>query len=338
MIPTAIDVHSHFFPREFIRLVRQEGTPHGAFVEHRDGVEVLTMPGAPPVSLGPQFIDPQARLFTLETLRITTQALSLSPPMVYWAPSDLGRRLAEAFNEGIAEICRIYPGRFVGLATLPMPDVQASLAEMERAHRHFGMRAVYVGTSVRGRYLDEPQFWPVWELAQELGMLVCTHPQTYLGAGVLDRVHLFNSVGFPVETAVMVTRLIYAGVFERYKNLRLVLAHAGGVFPLLLGRLDHSYQNRPECRTAIPQPPSAYLKHLFFDTVAHSDLVLRFLVETVGPARVLLGSDAPYDMADRDPVGRVTRLGLPPDQEGAVLGFTARKLLGMEARVDLTDP
>ncbi len=333
-----IDVHSHFFPREFVRLVRQDGPLHGASVERRDGVDLLAMPGHPPTSLGPQFIDPEARLSTLETLGISLQVLSLSPPMVYWAPADLGQRLARAFNDGIVEICGTYPGRFVGLATLPMQDVRASLAEMERAYRDLGMRGIHVGTSVRGHYLHEPQFWPVWERAQELGMLVCTHPQSTLGAEVLDQYHLWNSVGFPVETAVMVTRLIYAGVFERYKNLRVVLAHAGGVFSLLLGRLDHSYHNRPECRGAIPQPPSAYLKHLFFDTVAHSELALRFLIETVGPACVLLGSDAPYDMADSDPVARVRRLNLPPDQEAAILGSTAMMLLGMEERVDSTDP
>ncbi len=337
MSDLVVDVHSHFFPREFVRLVREDGPPYGASVERRNGVDVLAMPGHAPTSLGPQFIDPEARLFALKPLRITVQVLSLSPPMVYWAPGDLGQRLAQAFNDGIGEICVTYPGRFMGLATLPMQDVRASLAEMERANRDLGMRGIYVGTSVRGHYLHEPQFWPIWELAQELGMLVCTHPQSNLGGAVFDQVHLWNSVGFPVETTVMVARLIYAGVFERWKNLRLALAHAGGTFPLLLGRLDHSYRNRPECRGAIPQPPSAYVKHLFFDTVTHSDLALRFLIDTVGPAHVLVGSDAPYDMADGDPVARVRRLNLPPDQEAAVLGSTAMTLLGIEQRADSTD-
>ncbi len=327
-----IDVHSHFFPREFVRLVREKGPPHGASVDRRDGLEALRLPGPPPIALGPQFIDPEARLVNTEAMGIAVQLLSLSPPMVYWAPRDLGVALAQSFNDGIAEICHTYPGRFVGIATLPMQDVEAALVEMERASRELGMRGMYVGTSVRGHYLDEPQFWPLWERAHQLGIPVFTHPQTNLGAGVLDRFHLFNGVGFPLETGAMVARLIYSGVFEKYENLRIVLAHAGGIFPALLGRLDHAYHHRAECREAIPHPPSAYLGHLFFDTVAHSDQALRFLFATVGSSRVLLGSDAPYDMADGDPVARIRRLGLPADQESAILGSTAMGLLGMEAR------
>jgi aminocarboxymuconate-semialdehyde decarboxylase len=325
----AIDIHSHFFPREFVELVGQEGPPAGAGVERSGGVAVLSMPGHPPVSLTPQFVDPEARLARLDARGIGVQALSLSPPMVYWAPAPLGVALARAYNDGIAALCRQHPERFVGLATLPLQDVQAAVTEATRAVRELGMRGVYLATSARGHYLDEPQFRPVWEVAQELGVPVFTHPHTHLGPDELGPYHLFNTIGFPTETAVLVGRLIYSGLLDAYPTVPVVLAHAGGTAPFLLGRLDHAYRNRRELQGAIPSPPSAYLKHFVFDTIAHGDAALRFVIETVGAARVVVGTDAPYDMADDDPAARVKRLELPAEDEDAILGANAARLLGV---------
>lgn len=324
-----VDVHSHFFPRDFVRLVRTLGGAHGASVEGQGERETLVLPGHPPIPLDPQFVDVEARLARTQALGITVQVLSLSPPMVYWAPPQLGVALARAFNDGIAEICRAQPGRFVGVATLPLQTVPDALEEIDRATGTLGMRGLYLGTSVNGHYLDDPLFWPIWERAHTLGLPVFTHPQTNLGADVLGGFHLFNSIGFPVETATAAARLIYAGLFERYPNLRVVLAHGGGVLTLLLGRLDHAHRNRAQCREAIPESPSAYLRHFFFDTVTHSDLALRYVVESVGPSRVVLGSDAPYDMADADPVARVRRAA-PDEAIPQILGATASQLLGLD--------
>lgn len=327
-----IDVHSHFFPREFLRFIRDRGAPHGASVDRLSESEVLVLPGHPPVLLDRQFVDVDARRASLRSMGISMQVLSLSPPMVYWAPPGLGADLARAFNDGIAEICREHPESFIGVATLPMQDVRASVAEAERAVGDLGMRGIYLGTSVNGRYLDEPEFRPIWEFAHNLHLPVFTHPQTHLGSQVLAHYHLFNSIGFPVETATMAARLIYSGVFESWPNLRVVLAHAGGVFPWLLGRLDHAHRNRDQCRQAIPEPLSAYLRHFYFDSITHSDLALQYLVEVAGARRIVLGSDAPYDMAEADPVGRVERLGLDASDQKAILGSTAEDLLNFDGQ------
>ncbi|MER3457208.1 MAG: aminocarboxymuconate-semialdehyde decarboxylase, partial [candidate division GAL15 bacterium] len=248
----AIDVHSHFFPGEFLVLVEREGERYGAGIRRGEGTRQLIMPGHPPVPLLPEFVDVEARLRYLEARGIGLQALSLSPPMVYWAPPELGGRLARAFNDGIAEMCRHFPDRFVGLATLPMQDVKAALEEAERAVRGLGMRGVYLATSVNGRYLDDPAFEAVWALSAELGIPVFVHPTTHLGQDVLGRHHLFNTIGFPTETAAFVGRLIYSGLLDRLPGVRVVLAHGGGVFPFLLGRMEHAHRSRRELQEAIP--------------------------------------------------------------------------------------
>lgn len=328
-----IDVHSHFFPKAFVELIRRHGAPYAASVDSRDGGDWLVMPGHPPIPLGPQFVDVEARREALRAFGIDLQALSLSPPMVYWAPPDLGRELAEAFNDGIAEICREHPDTFVGLATLPLQQPALAVQEAERATTALGMRGLYVGSSVRGVYLDDPRFEPLWEFAQARRVAVFTHPHNQLGAEELDRYHLANTIGFPTETAVLAARLIYAGVVRRHPAVPVVLVHGGGVLPLLLGRLDHAYGMRPESRGVIPQPPSAYVRHFYFDSVTHSRPALRFLVETVGVERVVLGSDAPYDMAEADPVGRVRELGLEPAATEMILSETSATLLQLSMPV-----
>ena len=325
----AVDVHSHFFPEAFIRLIRSHGRPVGASVDRRDGVEWLTMPEHPPVPLTPLFTTIAARRARLQELGITAQALSLSPPMVHWAPAALGVQLARAFNDGILEIQASFPDQFVGLATLPLQDVDAALQEMDRAVG-LGMRGIYVATAIGGRYLDAPQFAPMWEAAASRSILVFIHPQNHIGREVMDRWHLFNTVGFPVETAVLATRLIFSGTLDRHPSLRIVLAHGGGVLPVLAGRLDHAYRQRAEVRDAIAAPPSTYVKRFYFDTVTHHDLALRFLLDLVGPQQVVLGTDIPYDMADPEPLARIRRLGLAAPAAAAVVGESARKLLHWE--------
>jgi aminocarboxymuconate-semialdehyde decarboxylase len=322
-----IDVHSHFFPEEFLGLLEREGPAYGAGLDRRAEVAILSMPGHPPVPLSAQFVDPDARLARLDVQAIAVQALSLSPPMVYWAPAGLGVALARAFNDGIAALCRRHPTRFVGLATLPMQDVGAAVGEMTRAVRELDMRGIYLATSVRGCYLDDPQFRPVWEHAHRLRVPVFTHPHTHLGAVELGSFHLFNTIGFPTETAVLMGRLIYSGLFAAYPDVRVVVAHAGGTAPVLLGRLDHAYRNRRELQQALPEPPSAYVRHFVFDTIAHEDRTLRFVIETVGVERVVVGTDAPYDMADDEPAARIARLELPDRDQAAILTRTAARLL-----------
>jgi aminocarboxymuconate-semialdehyde decarboxylase len=123
-----------------------------------------------------------------------------------------------------------------------------------------------------------------------------------------------------------------SGTLERLPGLRLVLAHGGGSLPFIAARMDHAYAVRPECREAIHHRPSTYLRRMYFDTITHGDEPLRFLIEAVGPDRVLLGTDYPYDMADAAPVRRLSRLRLAADDEAAIGHENARRLLRLNDR------
>lgn len=325
-ITPAVDVHSHFFPERFLRELMREGQAHGARVEERDGERLVWSSPHQVAQIGPVFYDVPARLEAIARWGITLQALSLSPPMLYWAPPALGRELARIFNDELVAICRAHPDRFVALATLPLQDVDAAVAEMERTSRA-GCRGVYIGTNVRGRYLDAPEFAPLFEAAERLELPVFTHPLNNAGEDRMSGWHLGNSVGNPGETALAGARLIMSGTLDRFPRLTIVLAHGGGSLPFIAARMDHAYAVRRECRTAIPRRPSAYLKRVYFDTITHGDTALRVLIDAAGSSRVLLGTDHPYDMADADPIRRIERLALPSSAEQAICHRNARRLL-----------
>ncbi len=326
-----VDVHSHFFPDRFLRALERESASYGGRVETRGTERIVWSSPHQSARIGPVFYDVAERLRALDRWGITVQALSLSPPMLYWAPPALGRELAALFNEELAAICRAHPGRFVALATLPLQDVEGAIAEAERAERA-GCHGLYIGTNVNGRYLDDPGFAPLWERAERARLPVFTHPLNNAGEDRMSGWHLANSIGNPGETALAAGRLIMGGVLDRYPGLEVVLAHGGGSLAFIAGRLDHAYAVRPESRAAIPQRPSAYLRRLYVDTITHDDRALAFLIGAAGPDRVLLGTDQPYDMADPDPVGRLRRLELPEADTQAIAARNAVRLLRLDAR------
>src|SRR5579864_7472326 len=321
-----VDVHSHVFPERFLAALDRAGARHGAKVETRGGERVVWSSPRQRSTIGPVFWDVAERLAALDRWGIAVQALSLSPPMLYWAPPDVGRELAAVFNDEIAAISRAHPDRFLAFATLPLQDVEAAVAEAARA----GCRALYVGTNVNGRYLDDPSFGTLWECAVRHRLPVFTHPLNNAGEDRMSEWHLGNSVGNPGETALAAARLIMAGVLERHPDLDVVLAHGAGTLPFLLGRLDHTYAVRDEVKAALRRPPSAYLRRFYADTITHHDSALAFLLDAAGPARVLLGTDLPYDMADPDPAARLRRLPLSPASIAAVESANAARLLRLE--------
>ncbi len=324
-----VDVHSHVFPDHFLRALARDGAAYGTRLEERGTDRIVWSSPHQSARIGPVFYDVPERLAALDRWGITVQALSLSPPMLYWAPPALGCDLAALFNEEVAAICRAHPDRLVALATLPLQDMDGAVAEAARAVRA-GCRGLYVGTNVNGRYLDDPAFAPLWEFAQRERVPVFTHPLNNAGEDRMGAWHLGNSIGNPGETALAAGRLIMGGVLDRYPGVEVVLAHGGGSLAFLAGRMDHAYAVRPECREAIPARPSTYLRRLYVDTITHGDQALAFLVTACGAGRVLLGTDHPYDMADVDPIGRLRRLELPPSEMTAITGQNAVRLLRLE--------
>src|SRR5918996_5615071 len=325
----AIDIHAHFVPEEYLRLIEAEGEPHG--------VRLRRDPNGPMIIVGQAIIGPitahyydlDLRLKAMDRQGVAVHALSLMPPMVYWADGSLGLRLAKLVNDAMAEAARLHPDRFVGLATLPLQDPEAAIAEAERAVTDLGCRGIYVGTNVRGKELTDSSYLPVFERIHALKVAIFLHPLNVIGAQRLTNYYLHNLLGNPFDTAVAAANLIFSGLLDRFPKLQICLPHAGGAFPYLIGRLNRGWKVRDECK-ALKKPPSSYLRRFTYDTISHAPESINYLIKLVGADRVMLGSDYCFDMGYERPVKVVTALKLSRADQEKILSGNAARLLRLE--------
>ena len=321
-----IDIHAHFVPEEYLRIIELEGEARG--VRLRSGPDgPLILVGQVPVGpITAHYHDLDLRLRAMDAQGVTVQALSLMPPMVYWADDALGLRLARLVNDTLAAASRLHPDRFVALATLPLQDPEAAVGEVDRAVTELGCRGIYVGTNIRGKELADPSLLPVFERIHNLGVPIFLHPLNVIGTQRLANYHLHNLLGNPFDTAVAAANLIFGGLLDRFPKLRICLPHAGGALPYLIGRLNRGWKVREECR-ALKRSPSSYLRRFTYDTISHAAEALDYLIKLVGVDHVMLGSDYCFDMGYERPVEVVTALELRRSDQEKVLGGNATRLL-----------
>lgn len=323
-----IDIHAHFYPQRFLRLLDEEGESFGIRL-HRGNAKglVIEMGGGSLGPLKPAFTDLDIRLKEMNRRRVDVHALSLTRPMIYWANGALALKLARAMNDAVAEANQAFPDRFVGLAVLPMQETSLALEELERAFRLPGVRGVYLGTNVNGRDLSDPDFFPVFQRIEELRLPVFLHPIHVMGAERLKPYFLYNLIGFPVDTAVAAAHLIFSGVLDRFPRLIFCLPHAGGALLSLIGRMNRGHRISEMCRKT-KHKPSAYLRRFTYDTISHDPGTLLYLIRLVGADRVMLGSDYCFEIGYDRPVEVVTRLAsLSRPDQAKILGSNAARLL-----------
>jgi aminocarboxymuconate-semialdehyde decarboxylase len=329
-----IEIHFHVVPFPFLESLRrgdlssvvevETRRDHDALIFHAPP-EIVVEPG---ISVRPHHCDEKLLLAAMDARRLDAAAISPPPELfLYWAAPETGGHIARIMNDGMAHLARAHPHRFLPLATLPMQNPAQAVLELERAITVLGLRGVALCTHVGGRDLDDPRYAPVFATAARLGVPIFLHPQN---AGEIDRLkdyHLWNVIGFPLETTITATRLITSGVFERYPTLSIVLAHGGGYLPYQLGRLDHAWRTNRDEFGGLPRAPAEYLDNIYCDSLTHDSQALRFLIDRVGADHVVLGTDYPFSMQCATPVEAIEALALPPRQHAAVLGETLSRLL-----------
>lgn len=326
-----VDIHSHVLPREMMEAIRARPRDYQMRVEQRDGGEVFIRDDKHSTPLYAEFHDADAKVEGMDRKGIDISVISVTPVVFfYWLPADAGLAAARIMNDGIARMAARRPDRLRGMATLPMQDCDAAVAELERVVEEHGFRAIELGCRIRGELLAEPKFRPVLRRAQELGVFVFTHP--YVAGALppdLDCYYLGNLVGLPLDTALMAAHLMLGGTLDELPGLNVVLAHGGGYLPYQIGRLAHGYEVRKEAKARTQNSPAALLRRFYFDALTHDAAALEFLVEKAGADRVAIGTDAPFDMAEDDAVAMIEGLtGLDREQRDRILGKNALALLG----------
>jgi aminocarboxymuconate-semialdehyde decarboxylase len=331
----AIDMHNHFAAPEVIDFLAREGKHYATRIVERGGRRFFLIQENAMRPIDGPISDAAARIADMESKGITIQAISCVPFLMYpEVAADLGLAIAQVNNNALASLGLQDPVHFIPLASVPMQDPSAAARELERVAK-MGLRGVEIPPRVVERHLDETGFEVFWEAAESLGMVVCIHPFDAAPTGALARYFLGNLVGNLYDTGLAASLLIYGGVLERHPNLKIVLYHAGGALPALVGRLDMGYHLLPECKHAIPRPPSTYVGQFHFDIIAHNPEMLRYLVKTYGAGRFVLGSDYPLPAGLADPVKEIKALALSAADEAKIIEGNASDLLRLPSMHEL---
>ncbi|HUX66848.1 MAG TPA: amidohydrolase family protein [Terriglobales bacterium] len=324
-MPTILDVHNHYYPPAYLKAL-QAGESAVEVSYDEQGNPRLHYPGDYNIAV-PGQRDLAVRVQMLDATGIDLQVYTMTTPGVHVESPATAVRLAQMVNDDFAAGMARYPGRFSALATLPLNDPAASVRELERACRQLHLPGAMLFSNVNGIALADPRFWPLYELADELGAILHIHPTDPVGVEAMREYWLMPLVGFLMDTTLAAAQLVFSGVPERFPRIRWVLSHLGGAIPYLAERLDRGYRAFPDCRAHIPRPPSEYLRQFYFDTVNFDPEALMLAVGFAGAGHLLAGSDYAHQLGSPALMLQSLRaLPLPEADRDLILGGNARRL------------
>ena len=344
-----IDAFPHILPRRYFdRMIAAASGPASYMQKRTAGVPCL--------------YDLDERFRVMDRFEGYVQVLTLSsPPVEALGEPALTRDLARLANDEMADLVRRYPDRFLGFAaSLPMNDPDAAVREAERATSDLGALGVQIYTNVNGLPLDDPRFEPLFARMAELDRAIWVHPART--ATMPDypsenrsKYELWWVFGWPYETAIFMSRLIFSGHLDRYPNLRILTHHAGGMVPHFAGRigpgLDQLGARTPEedlgaLARRMRKRPFDYYKMFYGDTALFgAEHAVRCAIEFFGVDHMLFGSDMPFDPEKgpqfiRETIANLDAIGLSAADRQRIDEQNARRVLRIasprerEARVE----
>lgn len=334
-----IDIFNHVMPQAYLELVKSHSKEPG-MVKRMSSLRMLW--------------DIEHRVAMLrEKFPEVQQVLTLGLP----SPELLGDaahspEFARVANDGMAEMCRKWPKEFPAfVASLPMNNPRAALDEMDRAINRLGARGVQIITSVAGRPLDDPEFFPVFERAtRHHDVAIWMHPARpasrpdYAGEPK-SRYEIWQVLGWPFETSVAMARMVFSGLFDKLPKLRIITHHCGGMIPFFAGRAETLWAqlgsrsadgDEAQVLKNLKKPPIEYFKMFYGDTVLGGAAApLACGLAFFGADRVVFASDCPFDpeggpMYIREGIRSIEELGLPEGDKRKIYFGNAMGLLKLK--------
>ena len=306
--PMIIDMHAHALAEGFLSDLcthpiagmscQKDG--HGGFLIRRPIDDA-------PRSLDKNLHDLPHRLDSLKRRKVERQLFGPPPGQISWPGGVAAKEWAHAIHKAQAKIAAEAEGLMEPIAVPCLAEPAKTVDELRKAVDDYGFRAVSLPTTAGGRALDDPEFEPLFGYAENAGLVLIMHPVSATPPTRYGMYGIQVLVGWPMESTLAITRLIFGGVLERHPELKMVVVHGGGNLVFLRGRLNAAYEATgweadPYYRKNITQPPSAYLARLLYDTCALSTDSNKFVIDTMGADHVVFGSDYPFDIGD--PEGR----------------------------------
>jgi len=237
---------------------------------------------------------------------------------------------AQRINDHLAGIIDRYPGKFVGFGSIGFGDCQQSIAEVDRCIQKLGFKGLQVFSNIGNKVLDSSEFMPILKHIGMLGVPIHLHPAIPLNRIGLDSANLFLPLGFPYDSSLNTLRLIQSGLFDETPDLKLIVAHVGGVIPYLWGRIGTYSAPSPLVPDAprLAHPLDHYLRRLYVDTVCYNVEALKCCYEVMGAEHLLYGTDHPfgrYDVAAE----LVQQLNCPAHDRDLIHHGNAARLLNL---------
>jgi predicted TIM-barrel fold metal-dependent hydrolase len=333
-----IDIFNHIFPKTFYEKMLQVA-PNAKDMNKR-------------VRNIPCIVDLDERFRIMDRFKDYVQVICLpNPPIESLASPPLSTELAKLGNDGMAELVQKYPDRFPGfIASLPMNDPEGLLKEAKRAIKELGAVGVQIFTNVSGRPLDRPETMPLFDLMAELDRPIWMHPAR--GADFPDyksepksHYEIWWTFGWPYETSVAMAHLVFAGIFDRHPNMKIITHHLGGMIPYFAGRVGPGW-DQLGTRTSdedytlvlkkLKRPHLDYFKLFYADTALFGAREATICgLKFFGPERVLFASDSPFDPERgsayiRWTIELIDGLDISSEDRKAIYEGNARRLLKLK--------
>ncbi|AHH20974.1 putative amidohydrolase [Nocardia nova SH22a] len=326
-----IDIHTHYVPRGWPDLTA-EGGADAPWLRIDSEAEAMIMMGSREFRrIRDDCWLAERRLADMDADGVDIQVVSPTPAFFnYGRSAPQAERIARIFNDLALEIVAPAPDRLLPFCQVPLQDPDAACRELERCVAN-GHRGVEIGNHVGDQDLDSAGVVTFLQHCADLNVPVFVHPWDMAGSPRLDRWMAQWLTAMPAETHLSILALVLGGVFDRIDDrLRIGFAHGGGSFAFWLGRMENAWHNRHDVIGTSQYPPSHYLGRFYVDSVVFDERALRLLVGTVGPERVMVGSDYPYPLGER-PVGNVVRKSefLDEATRGLIARGNAERFLGL---------
>lgn len=327
-----IDSHTHIIPKNIPDFSKKFGYGDFIMLDHHTSGKAWMMQGNKRFrEIMANCWDPEVRIEEMKQHRADMQVICTIPVMFsYWAkPADC-LELSVFLNDDIAETSSRYPDRFIGLATVPMQDPDLSVKELERCMKN-GFRGVQIGSNVNNLNLHEPQFNEFFAACESLGAAILVHPWQMMGQEHMSKYWLPWLVGMPAEISRAICSMIFGGIFERYKRLKVCFAHGGGSFLPTISRIEHGWECRPDL-VAIDNPvnPKDYLGRFWVDSHVCDHKMLQYVIDLVGVDKVVQGSDYPFPLGEAIPGDLVRTAPFSDSHKKTIMGDAAKAWLGIE--------
>jgi uncharacterized protein len=329
--PLIVDAYAHISPPRYTEAIRKA----------YPGFYNQILGGSPPL------FDLTERFKIMDLYPEVVQVLTVGPvpPLEAFAEASKTAELARMANDEMAELVSKYRSRFVAaIALLPMNDVEASLKEADRAINDLGFRGIYMHTNINGKPLDSPEFLPLFEKMARYDLPIYLHPwrgneMTDYSSEKESKFMIASIFGWPYETTVAMTRIVFSGILDKFPNLKIITHHAGGMVPYYEQRILQHYGQQDRMGKAayikkLTKTPVEYYKMFYNDTAIHGNTpALMLAYHFWGADRILFGADMPLGdhyhgfRSYRQTLNAIQAMEIPDEEKQKILSKNALKLL-----------